>query len=563
MSEHERVSASVVKSLLKGDHFLRSTSGLEFATMNMLRERFFPKEHDSGRFKRELHFSESIFDALENGLPETREMSVVLVALYGTFVQGNLSQIFEEYQKKNGREPTEDEKVDLLTNWLEFLIQKISTSEQKLFQKSSKISVGYEIEFVDAQLQKMADLVNLLADIEFSDTKLGRMYSQMCARRMPWSPEGKAELLRVASQAMKKKLSQALEISSSLSEYVSTTETLKRLNVLRGNESRYLHWGNHLTKASEQSYENPSYINGVQEVRSVPSFSMRTQLREMSWLLQAGVASHGEVNLHTTYAGVEMSTKQPEFMEATLLSAAAGFLPSRLFEEITARTSADALDFSGFIVQEHSTKPSKNELVSVYFPYHVVRNPYELDGIKSPTREEHNPDSGVERRGLFAYSIDEIPLLYKDSLLAEATAHCVAALQTPRERQTRKDKRLAKLWLELMNFWKGRSFFSNTLEAPPSISGSSGIDVSTLTADELIAQSADISNILGLYQISALRSPEQYFVLDANKVWKCPYNFLLQELYLNSFDTEFEVFSRIVRKRVQTFIMDVREVLHA
>lgn len=288
-------------------------------------------------------------------------------------------------------------------------------------------------------------------------------------------------------------------------------------------------------------------LSSTFECRSRPHISVRAKLREM--LQQSTVLScdpENSINYHTTYSGIRVSCEDSEFMDVLLVSAAAGFLPQAIFDQVggetigTERDLEQEITFSQKSIQENYPKASTSIHGTVYFPFHRVRKAYEIATRMSGNIPSEN--YAVERRGAFSYPHSEITDFVKETLFADAAARCVAACQLPEESCTPNDLLARKAWKKLMKFWKGFSFYSGK-------------------------QVRQTSGILQEYGITPLLDFKDYWIDDEEdpvvfeeKYASNPYVQTLQDVLVLSYSADSPEFRLRVRRACYDLISEVRKI---
>lgn len=443
---------------------------------------------------------------------------------------------------------------------LQSIKSQVRAAEKKWLSSSGDVElsartvgVGYEIEASDEISEIVADACrkyeNWIRETQFAGTVIRQM---QCAQ----DNEG-----RIPTQVLE-------GVFGGISDAVQREETEKAIQILcfvfgslpnpvllRSLFVTWLQMRNHMF-LWQRRFEIPEYRMGIEkrnlihstfECRSVAHISVRARLREI--LQKSAILTpdlQQELNYHTTYSGVQLSPEHIEFMDVLLVSAAAGFLPQAMFDEIgsavieSEKNLGQEITFSQKFIRENHAKPSRVGDIFIFFPFHRVRSAQDLASRISGKVVSEN--YGVERRGAFSYPHSEITDFVKETLFADAAARCVAACQLPEESCTPNDLLARKAWQKLMNFWKGFSFYPEK-------------------------QASQTSGILQEYGIAPLLDFKDYWIDDEEdlvvfeeKYASNPYVQTLQDVLVLSYSADSPDFRLRVRRACCDLISEVRKI---
>lgn len=516
-------------------------------------------DHIKGKFTEKegrdsLRRSRIFFDVANSILLEDtstdedeRDFSSFFTGVYSAFVSGEL----ENFLKIHAHTDTIQAGIDTFLRRIEKKVAKSKNTVLSSYQRW--VSFGYEGEYYDQTLVEMMCLENYVSRLKQSNPNY---FLKMVGK--PWSqftwegylvdaiiPNIKMPIYKMMFPRVKK---QAQKLYPRIPSKIKfNSEITKESPFLTDKFSEGL-----FPQSLEDGLERSEK---VREVRSKPTYSARQALREFFWLKKAGAITD-RINFHFTYGGVRLKESDPEFMDVTLMSAAAGFLPEKLLDAVMDDQESDQNTTDGdvlsmpHVVFTETTKKSN-------FPLHSQRFSTQLIPV---TQDNEKNFWGTERRSVFHYDDNEYPLLVKDVLFSEAAAIAKAAHQA--YSKSKVEEKLSKLWEELMCFWKGSAFdiHKNKLPTHPEKKVTPAeFWNSKENCQFAISNPKTIINILQSFGKRGLRNKSEYFSANRQQsgTERARYMDFFTELYLDTFTEEMQTFRLVVKMRIQAFIRDV------
>lgn len=379
-------------------------------------------------FKREdrfVHYAHQINlgDAEEGLSPlETRVTKADLVSLYDLLVLGRLDSFYQGYvsnlSKKGQKSPESEEevlmaKVKIANAFLSW--RKKKDEEGKMPSDNSlPITMGYEIEYSPLTVQILSELNS---NFEQPLTTLRK------------HPKKFINSLLLARQLFGSGLLSFIgDAQDSALKYPRVTSTLNRVST-------------HIESIADEV--------GVSEIRTYPTTSPRTQLRELTTIVKAG-GLDDSWNIHETIVGIDLTPEHTEAMDMSAIAAVA-YTPKLSFS--FSRQAVELIRSGKLKLNETSPKRSFVDSPPYYFffPYHKRRSADEV--INYPNQQER-ASCAVEFRPLPQYGKDSFSLLVRDSTFRYLAAWAVRAVQMDPSLRTANDIRLVECWADLMHGWQ-------------------------------------------------------------------------------------------------------------
>lgn len=368
-----------------------------------------------------------------------RALATELLFLLKIHTEGKLDQMYDKYLTEQGLDKAtvtivQERKIKLalIKKTLE-LIVKTQKKEKMLSLNPEAVTVGLEIEFVDLIVQELLRMHDFIGTFE-----------NECGNSLIG-----VEIDTVNSTKVKKKFREKFNRYVQLSSLFGD-KTLKRLEIMLqiSDIKRNIPFFGSAHKISSPNVRALGVsIDGSYDTEIVtnPSFSLKTQLKELLWSTSVwGIDS--EWNIHETFSQVQLTPDHVEFMDGLLIVAAAGFLSSSVFEAMIDDSSES--EMNELIISERYSKSSHINQKYYFFPFHRSREAGNLLFVSGKKFS-----SAVELRSILKYKPGEFSLFVRQFTFSYLFSYAVVAVQKDPTDRTDWQITLVHIYETLLSQW--------------------------------------------------------------------------------------------------------------
>lgn len=386
-----------------------------------------------------------------------------VMTLYYLLVNGELQRILDKVIPPERQIDLEEEemlqiKMEIVEGYLARVRHK--NAEKYVSENSNKrVTCGFEVEYSlinDDIFQSVKELLDIFAIYQIDYRQGDDIPSLLIQLRDSLPPRG----LGIHKRAVKLFKQIRKEYGSKLSN----------LDIISGSQ---LERRKNLFFAPFTMFEGPLQDGldaTARETRFDPSTSYKTQIRELIQAVKTG-AIEGDWNIHETLVGITLSPRNIEVMDITLICAAAGWLPEKIFE-VLSKPKRGVKYFEQVTIEERYVKVSslsshhESGFAYCYFPFHLLKDSSDIQDYKNDRRSE-----AVERRSLFEYSPHEFSNLVRHLHFTEVACQVIASVQE--QNKSPKDFKLTKLWETFKEYWNSilEDYGLGKLETPDYFKG--------------------------------------------------------------------------------------------